>query len=83
MSLPSLGWKKSLVSCFAAAFKGKKGFLGKSVPGKLHTLLLKESITWGALGMGRASWAVGSSVAAWLFPGQQETGASPPQGSRG
>lgn len=31
--------------------------------------------------MGRANWAVGSWVAPRLFPGQQEAGASPPQGS--
>lgn len=51
------------------------------MPGKLHTLPLKEAISWGALGMGRARQAVGSSAAPRLFSGQQEEGASPPQGS--
>lgn len=33
------------------------------MPGKPHTLPLKEAVPWGAVGTGRASLAAGSSLA--------------------
>lgn len=39
------------------------------MPGKPHTLPLKEAVPWGAVGTGRASLAAGSSLA---VPRKQE-----------
>jgi len=68
-----------------SSVKRKKGFLGKSLPGKPHTLPLKEAVPQGAMGWEMPAWQQGLRQHPWrrLFPGEPEAGTSPPRGFGG